>query len=77
MLYHFLLPLAKHSSVFNVFTYISFRAAGAAVTALLLAFIVGPIILARAAAAVGDQVVREGTPDIARGQGHDADDGRA
>ena len=46
MLLHFLFPLGKHYRVFNVLTYISFRAVGAAVTALLLSFIVGPIILA-------------------------------
>ena len=45
VLYHFLYPLAKQFRVLNVLTYISFRAVGAAVTALLLSFIFGPIIL--------------------------------
>ena len=47
MLYHLLVPLAKEYSFLNIFTYISFRAVGAAVTALLMAFIVGPMILSQ------------------------------
>lgn len=45
MLYHFLFPLADRHILFNVFQYISFRAAGAMVTALLTTFIVGPAII--------------------------------
>lgn len=45
MLYHFLVPLADRHILFNVFQYISFRAAGAMVTALLTTFIVGPVII--------------------------------
>jgi phospho-N-acetylmuramoyl-pentapeptide-transferase len=45
MLYHFLFPLADRHILFNVFQYISFRAAGAMVTALLATFIVGPAII--------------------------------
>jgi len=45
MLYHLLAPLGKSHIFFNLFTYISFRAAGAVVTALLLAFVVGPAII--------------------------------
>jgi phospho-N-acetylmuramoyl-pentapeptide-transferase len=45
MLYHFLFPLAEQHILFNVFQYISFRAAGAMVTALLTAFIVGPRVI--------------------------------
>lgn len=63
MLYYFLVPLARQYSIFNVFTYISFRAVGAAVTALLMAFIVGPAILRRLQHLSIHQVVREGTPD--------------
>ena len=63
MLYHLLVPLTKYLSVFNVFNYISFRAAGAVVTALLLSFLVGPLILRRLQAMQVHQVVREGTPD--------------
>ncbi len=69
MLYHFLLPLAKQYRLFNVLTYISFRAVGAAVTALLLSFIVGPIILRALTRQSFVQVVREGTPDSHAGKG--------
>ena len=69
MLFHFLLPLAKQYRLFNVLTYISFRAVGAAVTALLLSFIVGPIILRALNRQSLHQVVREGTPDSHAGKG--------
>ena len=69
MLYHLLVPLTKYVKLFNVFTYISFRAAGAAVTALLVAFLVGPWILRRLRAMAVHQVVREGTPDTHAGKG--------
>jgi phospho-N-acetylmuramoyl-pentapeptide-transferase len=52
-----------------VFNYISFRAVGAAVTALLLAFIVGPVVVRRLRAMAIHQVVREGTPDSHAGKG--------
>ena len=42
MLFHLLFPLSEQVPVFNVFRYITFRAAGAVVTALLLALVVGP-----------------------------------
>jgi phospho-N-acetylmuramoyl-pentapeptide-transferase len=46
-----------------LFSYISFRAAGAAVTALLLTFLVGPIIIRALRRNRVAQVVRAGTPD--------------
>jgi phospho-N-acetylmuramoyl-pentapeptide-transferase len=63
VLYHFLVPLARQFRVLNVFNYISFRAVGAAVTALLLTFIVGPVILRALKDQALHQVVREGTPN--------------
>ncbi len=45
MLYELLFPLSKYISGFNLFQYISFRSAGAAITALLISFIVGPRII--------------------------------
>src|SRR5437660_3571748 len=45
VLYHLLAPLAKQHIVFNLFNYITFRAAGATVTALVLAFVLGPGII--------------------------------
>lgn len=47
----------------RLFNYISFRAAGAAVTALLFSFLVGPLIVRRLQAMSIRQVIREGTPD--------------
>jgi phospho-N-acetylmuramoyl-pentapeptide-transferase len=69
LLHYFLVPLTKHFGLFNLFTYITFRAAGAAVTALLVAFFVGPAILRRLKAMAVHQVVREGTPDSHIGKG--------
>ena len=63
MLYYLFVPLVKQYHVLNIFTYITFRAAGAAVTAIVLSFLVGPIILQRLDTAANYQVVREGTPD--------------
>jgi len=63
MLYSFLYPLRQHFGPFRVFGYQSFRAAGAAVTALLVAFIVGPMIVRWLQRMQIHQVVREGTPD--------------
>ncbi|HEU5171066.1 MAG TPA: phospho-N-acetylmuramoyl-pentapeptide-transferase [Gemmatimonadales bacterium] len=62
MLYHLLAPLGKHFIVFNLFNYISFRAAGATVTALLLAFVAGPPIIARLRARKIGQVIRAEGP---------------
>lgn len=45
MFYHILYPLVKVHTIFNVFQYITFRAIGAFVTALLLCFIFGPKII--------------------------------
>ncbi len=42
MFYYFLYPLAAQVSAFNVFRYITFRAGGAVMTALLIAFWLGP-----------------------------------
>lgn len=66
MLYHLLTPLTRYWGGFNVFNYISFRSAGAAITALLLAFIVGPAIIRRLRVMRVRQVVREGMPDSHR-----------
>ncbi|MEO7104209.1 MAG: phospho-N-acetylmuramoyl-pentapeptide-transferase [Gemmatimonadaceae bacterium] len=62
MLNFLLVPFAKHLGFLRLFGYISFRAAGAAVTALLLTFLVGPIIIRALRRNRVAQVVREGTP---------------
>jgi phospho-N-acetylmuramoyl-pentapeptide-transferase len=58
MFYHLLAPLGKHYIIFNLFNYISFRAAGATVTALLLAFLFGPPIISRLQARKIGQIIR-------------------
>ncbi len=62
MFYHFLTPLSSHFFAFNVFNYISFRAAGATVTAILLAFVVGPTIIRRLRDRGVGQIVRADGP---------------
>jgi phospho-N-acetylmuramoyl-pentapeptide-transferase len=62
MLYHLLAPLGKSHLFFNLFTYISFRAAGAMVTALLIAFAVGPWVIERLRAHKVGQVIRAEGP---------------
>jgi phospho-N-acetylmuramoyl-pentapeptide-transferase len=63
LLYYLFVPLIPRFHALNVFNYISFRAAAAAVTAIFLSFVVGPLILKRLNTASNYQVVREGTPD--------------
>ena len=42
MLYNWLYPLASDYGIFNVFKYLTFRSAGAIITALLISFAIGP-----------------------------------
>ncbi|MGH7496415.1 MAG: phospho-N-acetylmuramoyl-pentapeptide-transferase [bacterium] len=61
MLYEFLFPLSKYVSGFNLFQYISFRSAGAAITALLISFIVGPRIIHKLRERqIGQEIRKEG-----------------
>ena len=62
MFYYWLAPLSSTHIIFNLFNYISFRAAGAMVTAMLLAFLVGPTIIAQLKARKVGQVVRADGP---------------
>jgi phospho-N-acetylmuramoyl-pentapeptide-transferase len=62
MFYHWLAPLGQTYIIFNLFNYISFRAAGATVTALLLAFLVGPPVIRRLRAHKVGQVIRAEGP---------------
>src|SRR5436190_17167983 len=62
MLYHWLAPLARTHIIFNLFNYITFRAAGATVTALLLAFIVGPWVIEKLREHRIGQIVRAEGP---------------
>jgi phospho-N-acetylmuramoyl-pentapeptide-transferase len=63
VLNYLLVPLVRDFGFLRIFNYISFRAAGAAVTALLVSFIVGPLIIRRLRRMRLHQVIREGTPD--------------
>jgi phospho-N-acetylmuramoyl-pentapeptide-transferase len=45
MLLYFLYPLAAEFSAFNVFRYITFRSLGAAVTAILISLLLGPLFI--------------------------------
>jgi phospho-N-acetylmuramoyl-pentapeptide-transferase len=45
MLYHLLFPLHASYSFFNVFRYITFRTIYAAITALLISFLIGPWLI--------------------------------
>jgi phospho-N-acetylmuramoyl-pentapeptide-transferase len=63
MLYHLLPGLTNVHGVFNVFTYISFRAAGAVVTSLVIAFAFGPVVIRQLKRANVGQVVREIGPE--------------
>jgi phospho-N-acetylmuramoyl-pentapeptide-transferase len=62
MLYYLLAPLGKTHILFNLFNYISFRAAGAVVTALLIAFLIGPAVIRRLRERRVGQVIRAEGP---------------
>lgn len=64
MLYEFLFPLADDFQLFNVFQYITFRAGGAMMTALLIAFAAGPWLIGmlRMRQSMG-QPIREDGPE--------------
>jgi phospho-N-acetylmuramoyl-pentapeptide-transferase len=42
MLYNLLYPLADEYTIFNLFRYLTFRTGGAVMTALIIAFVIGP-----------------------------------
>ncbi len=70
MLYYLLYPLHKYVSGFNLFQYISFRAAFAAITALLISFFVGPrIIRLLRDKQIGQEVRKEGPQTHLKKQG--------
>lgn len=62
MLFHLLAPLGEHYIFFNPFNYITFRTAGAGVTAIVMAFAVGPPIIRRLEAKGIGQVIRNEGP---------------
>ena len=73
MLYELLYPLKEHFFIFNVFQYLTFRAAGAVITSLLISFFIGPkIIRTLKARQIGEKIYngpeshqkKEGTPTM-------------
>jgi phospho-N-acetylmuramoyl-pentapeptide-transferase len=62
VLYHLLFPLAKFTGAFNVFRYVTFRTAGAFLTALAIAWLLGPRVIEKLGAMRARQVVREDGP---------------
>jgi phospho-N-acetylmuramoyl-pentapeptide-transferase len=63
LLLKFLYPLEQYFSFLNIFKYITFRAAYASITALLLAFLFGPWVIAKLRELkAGRNSVREDTP---------------
>jgi phospho-N-acetylmuramoyl-pentapeptide-transferase len=62
VLYHLLVPLAESHVIFNLFRYQTFRAAGAVVTAFLVALYFGPSVIARLRMLKVGQVVRTEGP---------------
>jgi phospho-N-acetylmuramoyl-pentapeptide-transferase len=65
MLYHLLYPLASDYSAFNVFRYITFRTGAATLTALFIAFLVGPPLIRKLGRMRVGQPIREIGPDHA------------
>ena len=68
MLYHLLTPLSEHHIFFNLFRYITFRAAGAMVTALVLSFLLGPAVIRWLRTLRVGQVVRQNGPETHLGK---------
>jgi phospho-N-acetylmuramoyl-pentapeptide-transferase len=63
MLYHLLYPLHDTISAFNVFRYLTFRSIAAALTALLLAFVLGPVLIRLLEDRQIGQTIRDDPPD--------------
>ncbi|MBM2827659.1 MAG: Phospho-N-acetylmuramoyl-pentapeptide-transferase [Actinobacteria bacterium] len=62
MLYHLLFPLHADYSFFNIFRYITFRTIYAAITALLLCFVIGPWLIRELGAHQIGQTIRKDGP---------------
>ena len=64
MLYHFLFPMADQFAILNVFKYLTFRTGGAVLTALVISFLVGPILIVTLRAQQkGGQPIRDDGPE--------------
>ncbi len=63
MLYHFLYPLAADIRLFNVFKYLTFRSIYAMITALAVAFFIGPWMIRKLEGLQARQVIRTDGPE--------------
>jgi len=63
MLYHLLYPLAADIRLFNVFKYLTFRTIYAMITALLVAFFIGPWVIRKLEGLQARQVIRTDGPE--------------
>ncbi|MBI5561062.1 MAG: phospho-N-acetylmuramoyl-pentapeptide-transferase [Deltaproteobacteria bacterium] len=62
MLFHFLYPLSKYHTVFNLFQYITFRTIYGSVTALIVSFVAGPYLIRKLKVMQVGEVIREAVP---------------
>lgn len=63
MIYHLLYPLSDTCSYFNVFRYITFRTIYAAITALVICFVLGPWLIGKLQSLQIGQPIRDDGPD--------------
>jgi phospho-N-acetylmuramoyl-pentapeptide-transferase len=63
MLYHLFYPLAADIRLFNVFKYLTFRTIYAMITALVVAFFIGPWVIRKLEALQARQVIRTDGPE--------------
>lgn len=68
MLYYILYPFRDYFFGFNVFRYITFRAAAAVLTAMVICFILGPRLINKLKEMQVGQFVREEGPDTHKGK---------
>ncbi len=63
MLYHLLFPLHQTYIIFNVFRYVTFRTAGAILTALLISLLMGPVLIRKLRELQIGQSIRNDGPE--------------
>jgi len=63
VIYHLLYPLSDTYSYFNVFRYITFRTIYAAITALVICFVLGPWLIGKLQSLQIGQPIRDDGPD--------------
>ncbi|MFT4978772.1 MAG: phospho-N-acetylmuramoyl-pentapeptide-transferase [Myxococcota bacterium] len=66
MLYHLLFPLSDQAQFFNLFQYISFRAAWSLITALLVCYLMYPPFIGYMKSLKMEQIIREDGPQSHR-----------